>query len=90
MAFKVGMGISLLFLLFLFHFSVVILASRYKFSIEDANILYREWLDKQSPEVKKMVGLISVDILKEEGTATKCGARIKPLRKPDTIQTADS
>jgi hypothetical protein len=32
-----------------------------------------EWIDKHSPEVK-MVGLISVDILIEEGRATKCGA----------------
>ena len=48
--------------------------TRYEFNVEDAKELYRDWVAKQSPEVRKMVGLISVDILLEQCKATKRGA----------------
>ena len=35
---------------------------------------YRDWIDKQSPEVRKMMGIISLDILLEHCQTSKSGA----------------
>ena len=48
--------------------------SRYEFNVKEAKEYYRDWVARQSPEVRKMVGVIGGDILINHCKSTKRNA----------------
>ena len=48
--------------------------SRYEFNVKEAKEYYRDWVARQSPEVRKMVGVIGMDILIDHCKSTKRNA----------------